>query len=52
MRRNLTIQNYPSGHMIYLDSASRTAMKADLAAMYDRAARAVRVCAPGQSCRI
>lgn len=37
VRRNLTIQNYPSGHMIYLDSASRTAMKADLAAMYDRA---------------
>lgn len=37
VRGNLTIRNYPSGHMIYLDGASRTAMKADLAAMYDRA---------------
>ncbi|KAA3447425.1 hypothetical protein C7I87_26600 [Mesorhizobium sp. SARCC-RB16n] len=36
-RGNLTIRNYPSGHMIYLDGASRMAMKADLAAMYDRA---------------
>jgi carboxypeptidase C (cathepsin A) len=36
-RANLTIRNYPSGHMIYLDGASRTALKADLAAMYDRA---------------
>jgi hypothetical protein len=34
-RNNLTIKNYPSGHMIYLDGASRTAMKADLAAFYD-----------------
>src|ERR1019366_2893803 len=30
----LTIRNYPSGHMIYLDNASRTAMKADLASFY------------------
>ncbi|MBZ9820031.1 S10 family serine carboxypeptidase-like protein [Mesorhizobium sp. CA4] len=37
VRANLAIRNYPSGHMIYLDGASRTAMKADLAAMYDRA---------------
>ena len=36
-RANLTIRYYPSGHMIYLDGASRTALKADLAAMYDRA---------------
>ena len=35
IRANLTIRNYPSGHMIYLDGGSRTAMKADLAAMYD-----------------
>jgi carboxypeptidase C (cathepsin A) len=36
-RANLTIRNYPSGHMIYLDGASRTAMKADLSALYDSA---------------
>jgi carboxypeptidase C (cathepsin A) len=35
IRANLTIRNYPSGHMIYLDGTSRTAMKSDLAAMYD-----------------
>ncbi|MGH7117893.1 MAG: S10 family peptidase [Acetobacteraceae bacterium] len=35
VRANLTIRNYPSGHMVYLDGPSRTAMKADLAAMYD-----------------
>ena len=34
LRRNLTIRNYPSGHMIYLDGGSRTAMKADLAVFY------------------
>ena len=33
-RRNLTVRNYPSGHMIYLDDASRTAMKAHLAQFY------------------
>jgi carboxypeptidase C (cathepsin A) len=33
-RHNLTVRNYPSGHMIYLDGASRTAMKADLAQFY------------------
>ncbi|BCG01650.1 peptidase S1 (plasmid) [Paraburkholderia sp. PGU19] len=31
---NLTIRNYPSGHMIYLDNESRTAMRADLASFY------------------
>ena len=35
VRANLTIRNYPSGHMIYLDGGSRTALKADLAVMYD-----------------
>lgn len=30
----LTVRNYPSGHMVYLDNASRTAMKADLAPFY------------------
>jgi carboxypeptidase C (cathepsin A) len=35
--KNLTIRNYPSGHMVYLDGASRTAMKGDLAAFYDDA---------------
>ncbi|HTW26944.1 MAG TPA: protease pro-enzyme activation domain-containing protein [Acetobacteraceae bacterium] len=37
VRANLTIRNYPSGHMIYLDAGSRTALKADLARMYDSA---------------
>jgi len=34
LKANLQIKEYPSGHMIYLDNASRTAMKADLAAFY------------------
>ncbi|WP_316659600.1 S10 family peptidase [Ralstonia condita] len=33
--KNLTIRNYPSGHMIYLNDASRTALKGDLASFYD-----------------
>ena len=33
-RRNLTVRNYPSGHMIYLDNDSRQAMKRDLAEFY------------------
>jgi len=33
-RRNLTVKNYPSGHMIYLDNESRRAMKRDLAEFY------------------
>ncbi len=37
VRRNLMVRFYPSGHMIYLDGSSRTAMKADLAALYDGA---------------
>ena len=35
LRENLTIRYYPSGHMIYLDGGSRTALKSDLARMYD-----------------
>jgi carboxypeptidase C (cathepsin A) len=35
VRNNLTVKDYPSGHMIYLDGNSRTALKADLAALYD-----------------
>ncbi len=35
VRKNLSIRYYPSGHMVYLDGGSRTAMKADLAAFYD-----------------
>ena len=35
VRANLTIQNYPSGHMIYLDGESRTKLKADLTPLYD-----------------
>jgi carboxypeptidase C (cathepsin A) len=34
LRKNLTIRCFPSGHMVYLDGPSRTAMKADLAAFY------------------
>ncbi len=34
VRANLTTRYYPSGHMIYLDGGSRTAMKAELAAFY------------------
>jgi len=34
-RANLTIRNYPSGHMIYLDGASRTQMKSDVSTLYD-----------------
>lgn len=37
VRSNLSIRSYPSGHMIYLDGPSRTAMKADLAPFYDSA---------------
>jgi carboxypeptidase C (cathepsin A) len=37
VRKNLTIRYYPSGHMVYLDPASRTALKADLARLYDAA---------------
>ncbi|KVU62764.1 S10 family peptidase [Burkholderia ubonensis] len=33
--QNLTIRNYPSGHMIYLNDASRTALKGDLGNFYD-----------------
>ena len=35
VRKNLTTRRYPSGHMVYLDGNSRTALKADLAAFYD-----------------
>ena len=35
VRQNLTLKFYPSGHMVYLDGNSRTAMKADLKAFYD-----------------
>ncbi len=34
-RRNLVIKSYPSGHMIYLDNACRSAMKVDLAKFYE-----------------
>jgi carboxypeptidase C (cathepsin A) len=33
-RQNLEIHNYPSGHMIYLDDASRSLMKLDLSKFY------------------
>jgi carboxypeptidase C (cathepsin A) len=35
VRQNLSARFYPSGHMVYLDGGSRTALKADLAKMYD-----------------
>jgi carboxypeptidase C (cathepsin A) len=36
-RANLTVRTYPSGHMVYLDDASRSRMKSDLAEFYDAA---------------
>jgi carboxypeptidase C (cathepsin A) len=36
-RGNITTRYYKSGHMIYLDNESRSAMKADLAAFYTAA---------------
>ncbi|MBC8751345.1 MULTISPECIES: S10 family peptidase [Paraburkholderia] len=35
VRQNLSARFYPSGHMVYLDGGSRTALKADLAKMYE-----------------
>lgn len=35
VRRNLSARFYPSGHMVYLDGASRTMLRRDLGAMYD-----------------
>ncbi|MCL1620130.1 S10 family peptidase [Ralstonia pseudosolanacearum] len=35
LKTNLITKRYPSGHMIYLDNPSRTAMKGDLATFYD-----------------
>ncbi|SFI34930.1 Carboxypeptidase C (cathepsin A) [Collimonas sp. OK307] len=37
VRKNLSAKFYPSGHMVYLDGGSRTALKADVAAMIDAA---------------
>ncbi|TAL96769.1 MAG: peptidase S1 [Paraburkholderia sp.] len=37
IRQNLSARFYPSGHMIYLDAGSRTALKTDLAKMYESA---------------
>jgi carboxypeptidase C (cathepsin A) len=37
VRKNLGTRFYPSGHMIYLDAGSRSALKADLAQMVDAA---------------
>jgi carboxypeptidase C (cathepsin A) len=37
VRKNLSAKFYPSGHMIYLEAGSRTALKADVAAMIDAA---------------
>jgi carboxypeptidase C (cathepsin A) len=34
VRNNLTVKFYPSGHMIYLDGDSRTALKGDLSVFY------------------
>jgi carboxypeptidase C (cathepsin A) len=37
VRNNLSARFYPSGHMVYLDNASRTALKGDLAKLYQSA---------------
>jgi carboxypeptidase C (cathepsin A) len=34
VRNNLSARFYPSGHMVYLDAGSRTALKADLTKLY------------------
>jgi len=34
IRNNLSARFYPSGHMVYLDNASRTALKGDVAKLY------------------
>ncbi|WP_374755077.1 S10 family peptidase [Burkholderia sp. MSMB175] len=39
VRQNLSARFYPSGHMVYLDGGSRTALKHDLAQMYDSTVR-------------
>jgi carboxypeptidase C (cathepsin A) len=36
-RGNLSVHNYPSGHMVYLDNQSRSEMKTDLVKFYRRA---------------
>ncbi|CAN7605691.1 peptidase S1 [Trinickia sp. LjRoot230] len=36
VRENLSATFYPSGHMVYLDGGSRTALKTDLDKLYDR----------------
>ena len=41
----LTVRNFPSGHMVYLDNSSRTAMKADLADFYASATTAAQALA-------
>ncbi|HEY1609071.1 MAG TPA: peptidase S1 [Paraburkholderia sp.] len=37
VRDNLSARFYPSGHMVYLDAGSRTALKADLVQLYQSA---------------
>ncbi|HTH58850.1 MAG TPA: peptidase S1 [Paraburkholderia sp.] len=37
VRNNLSARFYPSGHMVYLDGGSRTALKADLTRLYQSA---------------
>ena len=37
LRRNITMKCYPADHMVYLNDAARSAMKADLASFYDAA---------------
>ncbi|MFZ3295980.1 MAG: peptidase S1 [Mycobacterium sp.] len=39
LRDNLTLSYYESGHMVYLDNASRARMKNELATFYDAGAR-------------
>jgi carboxypeptidase C (cathepsin A) len=47
----ITIRNYASGHMIYLDNESRSAMKVDLAGFYGdrRAVAALAARSPGEA---
>jgi carboxypeptidase C (cathepsin A) len=48
-RANIVVCNYPSGHMVYLDDPSRTAMKSDLVQFYTSATRAASLTADAKA---
>jgi carboxypeptidase C (cathepsin A) len=48
-RANIVVCNYPSGHMVYLDDPSRTAMKSDLVQFYTSTTRAASLTADAKA---